>query len=116
MATVEEFAATFPSERVLQHALARLLAKIPGHSGVQILQGPDELGKELIFYTPRPFGTKDLNACVVKNTKITGDAKNTVRAPTVVLRDRGPRSRVRQPKSELLISRGRLQGAIQHFR
>src|ERR1039457_1669421 len=83
MATVEDFAATFPSERVLQQALARLLAKIPGHTGVQILQGPDEIGKDLIFYTPGPFGTKDLNACVVKNTKITGDAKATVGARTV---------------------------------
>jgi len=70
MPTVDEFAETFPNELVLQQALAKLLGKIPGHTGVQILQGSSELGKDIIFYTPAAFGEKDLNACVVKNTKI----------------------------------------------
>src|ERR1700741_5325083 len=83
MSTVEEFAHTFPSEHVLHQALAKLLSKIPGHTGVQILQGSSELGKDLIFYTPGAFGQKDLNACVVKNTKITGNASSNAGARTV---------------------------------
>jgi len=79
MPTVDDFAATFPSERVLQQALAKLLSRIPDHTGVQILQGSNEIGKDLIFYTPAPFGKKDLNACVVKNTKITGNAQTGAR-------------------------------------
>ena len=83
MPTVEEFAETFPSEHVLQQALAKLLSKITNHTGVQILQGSSELGKDIIFYTPAAFGQKDLNACVVKNTKITGSASANVGARTV---------------------------------
>lgn len=83
MPTVEEFAGKFPNELVLQQALAKLLSKIQGHSGVQILQGGREIGKDIIFYTPAPFGERDLNACVVKNTKITGSAGSTTGARTV---------------------------------
>jgi hypothetical protein len=83
MPTLEEFAQIFPNEYVLQQALARLLSKIPGHTGVQILQGTRELGKDIIFYTPGPFGQKDLNACVIKNTKITGSASAKTGARTV---------------------------------
>ena len=67
MPTVEEFAETFPNELVLQQALAKPLSKIPSHSGVQILQGSHEVGKDIIFYTPAPFGQKDLNACTWPN-------------------------------------------------
>ena len=74
MTTVEEFAESFPSEHVLQQALAKLLSKIPNHTGVQILQGNAEIGKDIVFYTPAAFGQRELNACVVKNTKITGNA------------------------------------------
>jgi hypothetical protein len=83
MTTVQEFAETFPTEAVLHQALAKLLSKIPGHSGVQILQGSQELGKDIIFYTSGAFGQKDLNACVVKNTKITGSASSSEGARTV---------------------------------
>jgi hypothetical protein len=83
MPTVQEFAETFPNEMVLQQALAKLLSKIHGHTGVQILQGSAELGKDIIFYTPGAFGQRDLNACVVKNTKITGNAGTTAGARTV---------------------------------
>jgi hypothetical protein len=100
MQTVEEFAGAFPSESVLQQALAKLLSKISHHSGVQILQGSQELGKDIIFYTPGPFGEKDLNACVVKNTKITGNASTAVGAFWTWAIDRAgigtwkPRSRI----------------------
>ena len=80
---------TFPSEAVLQQALAKLLSKIPGHTGVQILQGSHEIGKDIIFYTPGAFGQRDLNACVVKNTKITSSASSTAGARTVFGENRG---------------------------
>src|ERR1700687_6352061 len=83
MNTADEFASVFPTERVLQQALARLLSKIPGHSGAQILQGPDEVGKDIIFYTQGPFGHKELNACVIKNKPITGNAQTSTGARTV---------------------------------
>jgi hypothetical protein len=83
MTTLQEFADTFPNEMVLQQALSKLLSKIPGHTGVQILQGAHEIGKDIIFYTPGAFGQRDLNACVVKNTKITGSASNSAGARTV---------------------------------
>jgi hypothetical protein len=83
MTTIQEFAETFPNESVLQQALAKLLGKIPGHSGVQILQGAHEVGKDIIFYTPGALGQRDLNACVVKNTKITGSASSAAGARTV---------------------------------
>jgi hypothetical protein len=83
MTTVEEFAQSFPSEQVLQQALAKLLSKIPNHTGVQILQGNAEIGKDIIFYTPAAFGERELNACVVKNTKITGNASTSTGARTV---------------------------------
>jgi hypothetical protein len=70
-------------ERTLQQALAKLFSKVPNHTGVQILQGSSELGKDIIFYTPAAFGKRDLNACVVKNTKITGNASATTGARTV---------------------------------
>ena len=83
MPTVDEFAAGFPNESVLQQALAKLFSKIPNHSGVQILQGSSEIGKDIIFYTTGAFGQKELNACVVKNTKITGNAASASGARTV---------------------------------
>lgn len=83
MPTIEEFAATFPNESVLQQALAKLFSKIPNHTGVQILQGSSEIGKDIIFYTTAAFGQKELNACVVKNTRITGNAASASGARTV---------------------------------
>jgi len=83
MTTIHEFAETFPNEAVLQQALVKLLSRIPGHSQVQILQGSQELGKDIIFYSLGAFGRRDLNACVVKNTKITGSASSNTGARTV---------------------------------
>src|SRR5437879_3250843 len=63
----------FPSEALLQQAIAGLLTRMPDTSGVQILQGSQEFGKDLIFYHRGGFDEQTLCACVVKNTKITGD-------------------------------------------
>lgn len=78
---------TFSSELLLQQAIAGLLIRMSeeyGISGVQILQGSQELGKDLIFYIRGGFGETLLCACVVKNTKITGDAAKLGGARTIL--------------------------------
>jgi len=57
---------------------------MPDVTGVQILQGPQELGKDLIFFIPGAFKEPMLCACVVKNKRITGDASNTSGARTIL--------------------------------
>jgi hypothetical protein len=56
---------------------------MPDISGVQILQGPLELGKDLVFYIRGAFGESLLCACVVKNSRISGDAGKAEGARTV---------------------------------
>src|ERR1044072_7214786 len=78
---------TFPTEELLQQAIAGLLVRMSGEFGiseVQILQGPQELGKDLIFYIPGGFGEPLLCACVVKNIKINGDVAKGSGARTIV--------------------------------
>lgn len=82
-ATQASFENSFSSEALLQQAIASLLTRLPEITGVQILQGAQELGKDLIFYIKGGFGESVLCACVVKNTKITGDAGKNVGARTV---------------------------------
>ncbi len=77
------FEQSFSSEIILQQAIAKLLTRMPDISGVQILQGPQELGKDLIFYIKGAFGEPVLCACVVKNSRITGDASKSAGARTV---------------------------------
>jgi hypothetical protein len=74
---------SFSSEALLQQALANLLIRMPEVTGVQILQGNLELGKDIIFNTPGAFGESILCACVVKNTRITGDASKPGGARTI---------------------------------
>jgi hypothetical protein len=73
----------FSSEALLQQAIAGLLMRMPDLSGVQILQGTQELGKDIVFYIRGGFGESVLCACVVKNSKITGDAGKSEGARTV---------------------------------
>ena len=62
----ESFPKGFTSELLLQQAIAGLLTRMPDISGVQILQGTQELGKDLVFYITGAFGESMLCACVVK--------------------------------------------------
>jgi hypothetical protein len=55
---------------------------MPQVSNVQILQGPQEKGKDLIFFTPG-LTSPILNACVVKNSKISGNVSSSHGARTV---------------------------------
>lgn len=77
------FEFSFSSEILLQQAIAGLLMKMPEITGVQILQGTQEYGKDIIFYTRGGFSEQMLCACVVKNTKITGNADKAGGARTI---------------------------------
>ena len=73
----------FPNENVLQNALVELLDRIGLSEGIEILQGPQETGKDIIFYIKGGFAEAIPCACVVKNTKITGQVSTNIGARTV---------------------------------
>jgi len=77
------FSKSFSSEMLLQQAIAGLLTRMPDITGVQILQGTQELGKDLVFYVKGGFGEQILCACVVKNSKISGAVGDNSGARTV---------------------------------
>jgi len=79
------FAAQFTSEKLLQRAIAGLLYRIPENSGVTILQGAQEHGKDIVFFSRVGFDERILCACVVKNAKITGSVSASSGARTVLL-------------------------------
>lgn len=83
--SIDKFAKSFKNERLLQHAIAELLSRMENVTGVQILQGTQEYGKDIIFFTPGGFGERQLNACVVKNTRLTGDCSTSHGARTVLI-------------------------------
>jgi hypothetical protein len=80
---LQKFAETFGTEEELRSRLATLLTKM-GNQEVQILHGTQEYGKDLIFYSQDGFDNRMLNACVVKNGKITGSADDNQGARTVL--------------------------------
>src|ERR1017187_250276 len=82
---LDQFSTLFASERELQHTLLQLLSKLDGVTGVRLLQGPTERGKDIVFYHQNPFGARRLIACVVKNTAITGSVGSSGGARTVLL-------------------------------
>lgn len=64
----------FENESLLQQAIASLLSKMPNISGVQILQGAQEYGKDIIFKSTGSLGESIICACVVKNKPFSGKA------------------------------------------
>ncbi|BBO86804.1 hypothetical protein DSCO28_73700 (plasmid) [Desulfosarcina ovata subsp. sediminis] len=76
------FSKSFKSEIQLIEALAELLRKM-GRKGVQILHGPNEHGKDIIFYSKGGFGERRLYACVVKNSKLSGQMNSDSGVRTV---------------------------------
>jgi hypothetical protein len=74
---------SFSSEVLLQQAIAGLLSRMPDITDVQILQGPMETGKDIVFNIRGGFGEHIFCACVVKNTKITGSVNKTGGARTI---------------------------------
>jgi hypothetical protein len=81
---LDQFCGLFPSENGLQDVLVELLSRFEGVTGVRKLQGTNERGKDIVFYYEGPFGTRRLNACVVKNTPITGSVASASGARTVL--------------------------------
>jgi hypothetical protein len=81
--TPDQLSDYFTSESLLQQAIVGLLSKLEGISRVQILQGPQELGKDIVFYRATPLEGDQLCACVVKNTRLTGQVGRASGARTV---------------------------------
>jgi len=72
---LQHFAESFRDEAELRERLAGLFPKMPAIQGLQVTHGTQEYGKDLIFYSQDAIGDWILNACVVKNDKITGSAE-----------------------------------------
>ncbi len=75
----------FSSERHFIEAIAGLLVRLPWNlTGVQILHGPREAGKDIVFTMQGGFGEPILCACVVKNTRITGSVDGSASALNIL--------------------------------
>jgi hypothetical protein len=77
------FAESFASEAILQQAIAGLLVRMPNTSEVQIIHGPSEIGKDILFRIPGAFGELQLCACAVKNVRITGNLASSAGARNI---------------------------------
>jgi hypothetical protein len=96
------FAREFKTEAQLRKVVADLFRKM-GHTGVRIPHGPNEKGKDIVFYSEGPLGERRLFACVVKNEPITGQADDhTSGAPTLVHRIQGVLNQIESAFSEPL--------------
>lgn len=73
---------SFSSERLLQQAVQGLLRRM-GFTGVQILQGALEYGKDVVFWDKGPLGERIACACVVKNGRISGSVDKSSSARVV---------------------------------
>lgn len=71
---LDHFTKSFPSESDLRERLATLFSKMSGIQGIAVTHGTQEYGKDIIFYSKDAMEGWILNACVVKNEKITGAA------------------------------------------
>lgn len=80
---VQRFAESFRDEAELRERLATLFSKFPNIQGIQVPHGTQEYGKDIIFYSQDAIGDWVLNACVVKNDKITGAAEGNTAARNV---------------------------------
>src|SRR5207302_448325 len=80
---LQQFSKTFHSEEELRKHIATLLGKMGRNQGVQITHGTQEYGKDLVFYSCDGIEDWILNACVVKNGKITGSAEENKGARNV---------------------------------
>src|SRR5260370_12613961 len=73
----------FDNEDALRRAIEALLMKIPECTNVRANHGSLEQGKDIIFCSEGPMGEVLLNACVIKNEKISGSAESGSGARTV---------------------------------
>jgi hypothetical protein len=80
---LSKFAKEFSDEAHLRKVLADLFAKA-GMKGVRITHGPNERGKDIIFYTSGGLSRDVVYACVVKNDRITGQAQSSAGSQTIL--------------------------------
>jgi len=80
---LKRFIEGFDNEDALRRAVEALLMKMPGCTNVRATHGPLEQGKDIIFCSEGPMGEVLLNACVIKNEKISGSADSGSGARTV---------------------------------
>jgi hypothetical protein len=82
---LEHLAQSFSSEEELRERLATLFSKMPGIRGVKVTHGTQEYGKDIILYSQDAMDDWILNACVVKNDKITGAADGNTSGRNVLV-------------------------------
>lgn len=80
---LKRFIEGFDNEDALRRAVEALLMKMPGCTNVRATHGSLEQGKDIIFCSEGPMGEVLLNACVIKNDKISGSAESNSGARTV---------------------------------
>jgi hypothetical protein len=80
---LKRFIEGFDNEDALRRAVEALLMKMPGCTSVRATHGTLEQGKDIIFRSDGPMGEILLNACVIKNDKISGSAESGTGARTV---------------------------------
>lgn len=80
---LKRFIEGFEDEDGLRRAVEALLTKMPGCTNVRSTHGSAEQGKDIVFCSAGAMGEPILNACVIKNDKITGSADSSSGARTV---------------------------------
>jgi hypothetical protein len=78
------FAKAFRTEADLIKSIATMFRRRTDITGVHILDGTHERGKDLVFYAIDPVGQRTLHACVVKNKKIAGSTGSAYSPMTVL--------------------------------
>src|SRR5581483_11941481 len=68
--SLQYFNRAFRSEALLRDAVASLLSRLPGISGVEIVHGTVEHGRDIVFFQAGGLGERLLCACIVKNSPI----------------------------------------------
>jgi hypothetical protein len=80
---LKRFIEGFDNEDALRRAIEALLMKMPGCTNIRATHGALEQGKDIVFCSEGPMGEVLLNACVIKNEKISGSADSDSGARTV---------------------------------
>lgn len=71
------------NEKLLQQAIAGLLARMPNVESVQILHGASEFGKDIVFKWSGAFEESLPCACVVKKDRVLGRVNSNQSARTI---------------------------------
>jgi len=81
---LKRFIEGFENEDALRRAVEALLVRLPECTSVRATHGSQEDGSDILFCSPGPLGEVILNACVIKNDKITGSADSNSGARNVL--------------------------------